>query len=209
MQVNQVNTASQPLILSPPGLIMVTGAPGTGKSVLSKVLSTIVCATHIDKDVINEALRPREMDARTFRSSEYYAKNVRRQSYEVMYALASANLEYGVSVILDAPHIEESRDPKWRSFIEQMASSHGANLHVFQTILQLDKLHGRILERNATRDHEFLTCDAAFASRVSKCPPDEEISWPNQKVHIVDTNVNLTEKEINGMMEYLLRDKER
>lgn len=195
-----------PLILSPPGLIMVMGAPGTGKSSLCRALEGIVHAAYIDKDIINEAFRPKDMDKNSFRSSEYYAKNVRSQSYEVMYSLAISNLRRSTSVILDSPHIKESSDPMWRSYIEGMARDNGAKLHLLQTTLCIEKLYGRILERNASRDYKFLSDKSAFDARVSSVPPDITVNWPGQLVYTIDTSEQLTQKDIIGILGYLLRE---
>lgn len=99
-------------------LILIGGAPGSGKTTLATALASSLKIPALDKDTIKTSLL--DLGAGNQLAST--------ASYELLTVLAANILNVGSSVILDAPG-------KYRSFIERCQSTASVNDAVFRCVL--------------------------------------------------------------------------
>jgi predicted kinase len=76
-------------------LIVMRGYPGTGKSTVAKAIATTLRAAFIDRDIIRQTI---------VNTQEHIPDAaIGRLAYELMFALARAQLNVGLSVVIDSP----------------------------------------------------------------------------------------------------------
>src|SRR5215212_4847931 len=91
-------------------LILVLGAAGSGKTTFARHLVPKLGCVYLNTDPITDIFFPGDRD-----SPAYRAANPR--IYRALYDIAFANLRLGNSVLIDAPHVAQVRDPAWYAWI--------------------------------------------------------------------------------------------
>jgi predicted kinase len=87
-------------------LVLLTGVAGSGRSTIARGLLKYLHAVYLDNNFIADAFFP---DTR--RGAEY--TRTRPRLYQALCRVAAENLRVGNSVLLDAPHIRQSRSNQW------------------------------------------------------------------------------------------------
>jgi predicted kinase len=132
-------------------LLLVSGAPGAGKSTLAKSLAPVFNAVLLDKDCVDEAFSPGNRGS-------WYEKKILPRVIDALLRLAEINLRAGTNVILDAPWtMNFHRFPDLKSRIQRMARSVGAELKILECKIQEPLLRQRLQQRGLARDAEKLT----------------------------------------------------
>jgi len=157
------------LVLKPPALILVCGAPGVGKSTLARALMCRLAAVWLNSDAVIEPFFGDDRD-----SSGY--KGARPNFFEGLYALARMNLETGNSVLLDVPHVTQMRDATWRRRMRAMARANGARLVVLKCVAGAETLKRRVRARCDKRDRFKL---AHWDAHMAEHPPDFPVPLPH------------------------------
>jgi predicted kinase len=157
------------LVLSPPALILVCGAPGAGKSTLARALLCRLAAVWLNSDAVIEPFFADDRDSAAF-------KRARPDFFEGLYALARLNLETGNSVLLDVPHVSQMRDPAWRRRMRKLAAANGARLVCLKCVASPEALRRRVRARNAKRDRAKLR---RWEAHMRELPPDFPVPWPH------------------------------
>src|SRR6266571_9352634 len=93
-----------------PILLLVMGAPGSGKSTVSKSLLETCNFVYLDNNFIADSI------SRDSRVDDAYLE-LRRLVYDSLYRIASENLKVRNSVLLDVPHITHMTSTTWRDEI--------------------------------------------------------------------------------------------
>ena len=92
-------------------LIVFGGLPGTGKTTISRALASRRAATYLRIDLIEQALR----------SAGIPAGSVGSAGYEVVNALAEANLSGGRAVVADCVNLVAESRAAWRAISARTA----------------------------------------------------------------------------------------
>ena len=124
-------------------LILISGAPGVGKSTLARLLAKNIRCVLLDKDLVDEAFSPGDR-------GEDYTKNIEPKVLRAMINLARANLTIQ-DVIIDCPwsHIL-LQTPSWQTELAHL------NPLVFELQLSTDLLKERMTQRGLDRDQKKL-----------------------------------------------------
>jgi len=138
-------------------LLLIMGVPGSGKSSLAKDIVEMYQVLYLDNNFFADAF---SRESRT--SAEYIA--IRPAIYEAVYRVCSENLLVGNSVLLDIPHVTQSRDPAWRDRISQMAIDSNSVLKIVRCFCSEATLLARIRSRGEPRDNWKLQHWAQFLS---------------------------------------------
>ncbi len=156
---------------APPALV-VTGAPGSGKSTLGAVLAQRLPGPLVDIDTLTADLTG--VVARLLGVDDLddprLADATRGPRYAAVLAVAEENLRLGHPVVLVAPFTQERRDPAaWARLADRLVAAGGAPRLVW---LELDAptLSSRLHQRGAERDAPKLA-DAARASGMDLAAP--------------------------------------
>jgi predicted kinase len=114
-------------------LILTSGLPCTGKSTIAERLTATLSLPVVSVDPIEAAMWragiPREMTGRA--------------AYDIAGAVARENLQYGISVIVDAVNPVEAARQQWRS----LAQEQGAALLILECVCSDMWLHRQRVER--------------------------------------------------------------
>lgn len=115
-------------------VVVFSGIPGSGKSILAEHAARRLHAALLSKDIIEAALR----------RSDVGADRSGWAGYEVMTALAEHELQLGVTVVLDSVAGTQSIRATWHD----LASRYGASLRVIECVVSDQAVHrARILGR--------------------------------------------------------------
>lgn len=141
-------------------LILVSGAPGAGKSTLSAKLVATFGLVWLDKDAIDEPFSPGRRD-------HHYNREIEPKVLEALFNLARINLSVGQSVLIDLPwtHILLN-EPRWVARVRETAASTGAGLIVLECRLSEESLRQRMAKRGLDRDQVKLTDEGWSAFRT-------------------------------------------
>jgi len=157
------------LVLKPPALILVCGAPGAGKSTLARALMCRLAAAWLNSDAVIEPFFPDDRDSAAYLGA-------RPSFFASLYALARMNLETGNSVLLDVPHVSQMRDAAWRRRMRAMCRATGAELVCLKCVASPDALRRRIRARNSKRDRVKL---GRWDEHMREHPPEFPVPIPH------------------------------
>jgi predicted kinase len=133
------------LIPKPHRLVLIMGAPAVGKTTIAKLILEQMCGVYLDNNFFAD---PFSKDSR--KDTDYLA--VRSRLYEAIYRVALENLAVKNSVLLDMPHVIQSRDKSWKNHISKMSKITGAKLRVLRCVCSADTLRTRMIARGEPRD---------------------------------------------------------
>jgi predicted kinase len=137
------------------------GGAGSGKSTLSKYLSSLTGAAYLDKDtlagpLVRVALEAFGQDPSDRESNELYRKKIMPAEYETLFDTAGRNLELGHSVVLDAPFVAYLGDPGFLRRATEDASWPAARIRVIHVRTSPEIVRQRLVERGSERDRAKL-----------------------------------------------------
>lgn len=132
-------------------LILISGAPGCGKSTLARDVARAIAAVLLDKDCIDEPFSPNDR-------GERYSKEVEPKVLQALLNLAELNLNLVRPVILDVPwtHIMLNSS-EWIDRIQALAHRTSAQLFVLECQISEPALRERLSRRGLKRDLVKLT----------------------------------------------------
>jgi predicted kinase len=145
-------------------VVLLSGAPASGKSTLSRLVARELRAAVIDQDVATAPLVDvvqclvgvDDLD------DPRLAGITRDARYRVVIELAVDNLAAGMPVVLVAPFTAERADPAaWASTYERLVAAGGAPLLVWLRLQPTEVLR-RLRARGADRDAAKLADEAAY-----------------------------------------------
>ncbi|PYY39739.1 ATP-binding protein [Curtobacterium sp. MCPF17_046] len=137
------------------------GGAGSGKSTLSKHLSSLTGAAYLDKDtlagpLVQVALEAFGQDPSDRESNEVYLQRVMPAEYETLFAIAGRNLELGQSVVIDAPFVAYLGDPDFLRRSTDRAAWPATRIRVIHVRASADVVRQRLVERGSDRDRAKL-----------------------------------------------------
>jgi predicted kinase len=150
-------------------VVLLTGAPGTGKSTLGRLLAGRLQAALLDQDVATKPLvevvqRLVEVDDL---DDHRLGSLTRAARYEVLAALAIDNLSAGVPVVLVAPYTAERTDPQaWTDLRSRLVAAGGVPLLVWLS-LEPGEILRRLRQRADARDQAKLRAENNYADKLS------------------------------------------
>jgi len=130
-------------------LILVLGAAGSGKTTFARHLVPKLGCVYLNTDPITDIFFPGDRD-----SPAYRAANPR--IYRALYDIAFANLRLGNSVLIDAPHVAQVRDPAWYAWISAETDRLAARLCIIRCFSDTETLRNRLRSRGEARDENKL-----------------------------------------------------
>jgi predicted kinase len=148
--------------------VLISGAPGTGKSTLAAALAPRLGAALLDLDVATGPLTAvaSELIGAVDLSDPRIAGLTRTPRYETLYALAEDNLRAGVPVVLVAPFSIERTAEGWSAVVQRLTHPVLVWLH-----LPDEELVKRLTRRNAVRDTAKTANPSGFLAAIDRDPP--------------------------------------
>lgn len=133
------------------------GGAGSGKSTLSRHLSSLTGATYLDKDTVAGPLVKVALEAfgqvpSDRESNRLYLEKIMPVEYETLFAAAGRNLELGRSVVLDAPFVAYLGDPDFLRRSTENASWPATRIRVLHVHASREVVRKRLIERGSERD---------------------------------------------------------
>ncbi len=155
-----------------PWAVLISGAPGTGKSTLAAALAPRLCAAVLDLDVATGPLTTVVSDliGRADLSDPAIAAITRTPRYDTLMALAEDNLRAGNPVVLVAPFTVEQSVAGWRAVQDRLAP-YAAGLTLLWLHLPAGHLVDRLKQRGAVRDIDKVSDPAAYLATLDREPP--------------------------------------
>jgi predicted kinase len=154
-------------------VILVTGAPATGKSTLAAALARRVSAALIDQDVATGALVDvigSLIDVNDL-DDPRLAALTRSARYETILRLAEDNMRSGLAVVLVAPFTTERRRlGAWKDLQRRLEAPGSVALLVWLE-LEPDQIIARMRARAAERDVDKLRDEPGLLARLDLDPP--------------------------------------
>jgi predicted kinase len=154
-------------------VILVTGAPATGKSTLATALAARVPGALIDQDVATGALVDvigSLIDVHDL-DDPRLAALTRGARYETIIGLAEDNLRCGLAVVLVAPFTTERRQlGAWQELERRLEAAGGVPTLVWLR-LEPHQILVRMRARAALRDTDKLRDEAGLLARLDLDPP--------------------------------------
>ena len=137
-----------------PQVVLVAGAPGSGKSTVGKLLAQRLGAALLDLDtatgplihVLSSSQGGPNLDDPAF------AALTRAARYDTIFALADDNVAAGLSAVLVAPFTTERRDEAAWATLESRLRSEGASIVMVWLRLSAEAVRQRVDQRGAARD---------------------------------------------------------
>lgn len=126
-------------------LVLLAGVAGSGKSTVARGLLEHLHAVYLDNNFIADAFFP---DTR--RGPEY--RRLRPRMYRALYRITGENLSVGNSVLLDAPHIRQSRSTFWYHSMLSLTTGAAAGLVVIRCVASEREIKRRLEARGEPRD---------------------------------------------------------
>jgi aminoglycoside phosphotransferase family enzyme/predicted kinase len=170
-------------------LVLVGGAPGTGKTTLSDGLGDALGATVLSSDEVRKDLAGiAHHDHRGAALDEgMYSADATARTYEELVRRATELLELGESVVLDASWPTDAR----RAAARRAAAATRSELHELRCVLDPDAAAARVLRRGATGRSRTDASDAtpeiarALAARIEPWPEAVELDTGGPAPHAV------------------------
>lgn len=155
-----------------PFAVLISGAPGTGKSTLAAALAPRLGAAILDLDVATGPLTEviSGLLDRPDLSDPAVAGLTRAPRYQTLLALAEHNLRAGLPVVLVAPFTAERSPAGWTEVTDRLAA-HAAGVVLVWLDLPPDRLVARLKRRDAARDSDKVRDPDAFLAGVHRAPP--------------------------------------
>lgn len=137
-----------------PLAVLVSGAPGSGKSTVGALIAGHLGAALLDLDtatasltaVIGELCGSHDLD------DPELARVTRTARYEAIISLAEDNLAAGVSAVMVAPFSTERRDPATWINLQRRMEQVGAKTRLVWLRISADEVRRRIGQRGLERD---------------------------------------------------------
>jgi predicted kinase len=126
-------------------LVLLTGVAGSGKSTVARGLLEYVQAVYLDNNFIADAFFPE-----TRRGLEY--RRIRPRMYRALYRINGENLSVGNSVLLDAPHIRQSRSAIWYRSMLSLTMDAASELVMIRCVASEGEIRRRLETRGEPRD---------------------------------------------------------
>jgi predicted kinase len=156
-----------------PPVVLVTGAPASGKSTLAIALASRLTAALIDQDVATGALVDvvaSLIDVHDLDDARL-ATLTRGARYETIIDLAADNLRCGLAVVLVAPFTAERRQlAAWQDLERRLAAAGGVATLVWLR-LGAHQILERMRARGAARDADKLRDESSLLARLDLDPP--------------------------------------
>ncbi|MCW2827268.1 MAG: hypothetical protein JWQ67_884 [Marmoricola sp.] len=137
-----------------PSVVLMAGAPGSGKSTVGALVANRLSAALIDLDTATASLTAvvGELLGREDIDDPEVVRWTREARYEAITALAEDNVKAGVSAVLVAPYSSERKDPKAWQALETRLSRAGARTTLVWLRISADEVLRRVEARGAARD---------------------------------------------------------
>lgn len=156
-----------------PWVVVLTGAPGSGKSATARALASGWQAAVLDQDAMTNPLV--DVVAELIGADDYddpqLAALVRGARYECLLRVAADCVAAGMSVVLVAPFTAERRDPLAWDLLERQVEEFGGRARLVWLRISSQELAARLRGRGAARDAAKLKDPAAFVAGVDLTPP--------------------------------------
>jgi predicted kinase len=170
-------------------LILVLGAAGSGKTTFAQHLVPKLGCVYLNADAIADIFFPGDRDSPAYRAAN-------PGIYRALYDIAFANLRVGNSVLIDAPHMLQIRDPAWPAWISKETDRFAARLRVIRCFADEGTTKARLQARGNARDADKLANWPGFMR-------DEPLRNPIPLPHIeIDTREDINQT-LAVAMEYL------
>ena len=139
---------------SRPLAVLVSGAPGSGKSTVGAVIAQRLGAALLDLDTATAALTRVVGDLRGTHDLDDpdLVRVTRAARYDAITALAEDNLAIGVDVVLVAPFSTERRDPAAWDVLRSRLEQGGATSRLVWLRISADEVGRRVERRGLARD---------------------------------------------------------
>jgi predicted kinase len=150
-------------------VVLLTGAPGTGKSTLGRLLAGRLGAALLDQDVATKPLVDivRRLVNIDDLDDPRLGNLTRAARYEVLADLAVDNLSAGVPVVLVAPYTTERARPQaWTDLRSRLVAAGGTPLLVWLS-LEPAEIVRRLRDRGAARDQARLLDEGSYLDKLS------------------------------------------
>lgn len=176
-------------------LILVSGAPGAGKSTFAKPIVAEFRCTWLEIDCIGDPF--------SLTRDQEYIKNIEPQAIQGLLNLTSLNLSAQQTVLLDLPwkHLLINNQ-QWITQIQQIAAKANVPLIVFECYLSEVELRRRIIARNAYRDLDKIENDPAWQEFLGQIHFEAKNPLP----HILVNTENTQEDNFELAKKYLLQE---
>lgn len=133
-------------------LVIIVGAPGSGKTYYGKRLAAKLAAAFLDIDTSSETMVRAALAAmnqnRDDRDSPDFKRNFRQPIYDTLFAIAAENI-FHASVVITGPFTSEIRNPNWP---EELARRFGKSVEIHYTYCEPTLRKKRIAQRANPRD---------------------------------------------------------
>jgi aminoglycoside phosphotransferase family enzyme/predicted kinase len=166
-------------------LVLVGGAPATGKSTLAAGLADALGAVVLRSDEVRKELAglPASQPAAAELDAGIYTSASTEATYAELLVRARRLLRMGTSVLLDASWL----DPQHREAAREVAASTTSDVTELRCVLPVDEAAGRARARAACR------CDASDAGpAVARALAARERPWPEAVIVATEGPVSAT-----------------
>jgi predicted kinase len=155
-----------------PRPVLISGAPGTGKSTLAAALAPRLGAAVLDLDVATGPLTAvvSNLVGAADLSDPRIARLTRTPRYETLFALAEDNLRAGIPVVMVAPFSTERTADGWQGVVRRLRPYAADPVLVWLHLSDAD-LVDRLGRRNAVRDTAKTANPSAYLAAIDRAPP--------------------------------------
>lgn len=170
-------------------VVIVTGAPGAGKSSTARELARLLGAALLDQDSMTNPLV--DVVAGVLDVDDYdddrLAAAVRSPRYECLLRVAADCVGAGVPAVLVAPFTSERRDRKVWDLLAQQIAGFGGRAYLAWLRIGPDELAARLRGRSAVRDARKLADLERYVAGL-------DLEAPVVPFHAVDATLTPTDQ---------------